>query len=147
MSIPNHSITPILAADLPTLAQFIFASNLPQPTNQFLFLDWPNESAQISLYLSGMKQSFKDPRTEMYKVINVSGDMIASLILTRKMPPDIDPPASVTAEAPSVPAGVNAEFHSLLRRTLAGVQKDMAGIDHFGEFTFDSLTFAENIAK
>lgn len=39
MSKLNHTITPILVADLPILARFMFKSNLQQPINQFLFLN------------------------------------------------------------------------------------------------------------
>ena len=60
----SNSITPVLAADLPIIEQFIFTSNLLQPTNRFLFTDWPNQSAQVALYLSGLEKSFKDPKAQ-----------------------------------------------------------------------------------
>ena len=59
-----------------------------------------------------MKQLFNDSQTEMYKVTDdVSGEMIASAILTRKPPADA---AALTPPEPSAFAaaapGVNPEF-------------------------------------
>jgi hypothetical protein len=135
MSTQSHTIVPALASDLPTIAKFIYASNLAQPTNQFLFVDWPNESAQISLYLGGIEKTFHDPHYEMYRIVdNESQEIIAGLILTRKMPSKIDSSIPAKMEISEVPVGVNSEFRSVLGKTLAGVQKDMAEIDHYCKF-------------
>ncbi|MCJ1439264.1 hypothetical protein MMC27_008656 [Xylographa pallens] len=130
MSTPKHTISPLLATDLPTLAQFLFASQLSQPTNQFLFTNWPNEAAQIALYTAGMEKSFADPLVEMYKATDAtSGELVATLILTRSRPQAATVPSSPAGIAP--PTGVNSAFHAVLRRMLADVQRKMEGIDHF----------------
>ncbi|MCJ1388894.1 hypothetical protein MMC18_001745 [Xylographa bjoerkii] len=133
---PTHAIHPLLAADLPTIAQFMFASQLPQPPNQFLFLHWPDEPAQTALYSTGLEAAFTDPHTAMYKATDArSGALVAHLILTRKpsaapAPAHADPlpPAAAAAAAP--PAGVNPAFHAVLTRLLATVQAGMQGVDH-----------------
>jgi hypothetical protein len=118
----------------------MFYSNMAQATNRFLFLDWPNETAQISLYLSAAEQNFTSPHVEMYKAIdNISGQMIAHLILTRKLPREADATLEASSEAHCIPVGLNVEFQTNLRRTLAGLQKDMAEIDHLGKFIFSQL--------
>jgi hypothetical protein len=135
MSLIDESIFPITAADLPVLAQFIFASNLPQPTNQFLFKNWPNENAQLSLYRSGFEQTLADPETEMLKVVDQeTGEMIASLILNRKLPSADSPLHAADSRKPEVPDGVNRNFLALLRQTLNTVQESMAEVDHYGLF-------------
>lgn len=139
----NYTIAPVLAADLPTVAHFIFSSQLTQPTNQFLFSDWPNESAQVSLYLSGLEKTIDRPSIEMLKAVdNSTGEMVASLILERKTPEIEDEEASTEPEKPiSAPLGLNAEFYEFMKRALAGVQENMAQVDHFGKHCFFSSFF------
>ena len=140
MSIPKPTISPLVVTDLPTLAQFLFTSQLSQPTNQFLFSNWPNEAAQIALYIAGMEKSFADPLVEMYKATDTtSGEIVATLILTRSKPPAA-PVAAPIAETAAVsnagttpPTGVIPAFHAVLKRMLADVQKRMDGVDHFGK--------------
>ncbi|MCJ1378615.1 hypothetical protein MMC17_001714 [Xylographa soralifera] len=143
MSTTKHTISPLVATDLPTLAQFLFASQLPQPTNQFLFTNWPNEAAQIALYTTGMEKSFADPHVEMYKATDAtSGEIVATLIVTRSRPQAAvaPPPLVETAATPPAgtasPTGVNPAFHAVLKRMLADVQKRMEGIDHFRKHHF-----------
>ena len=132
MSTPKHTISPLLATDLPTLAQFLYTSQLSQPTNQFLFTNWPNEAAQIALYTTGMVMSFADPLVEMYKATDAtSGELVATLILTRSGPQAATAPSPPAGMAP--PTGINPAFYAVLRRMLADVQKRMEGIDHFGK--------------
>ncbi|MCJ1316834.1 hypothetical protein MMC15_002155 [Xylographa vitiligo] len=138
MSIPKPTISPLVVTDLPILAQFLFTSQLSQPTNQFLFSNWPNEAAQIALYTTGMEKSFADPLVEMYKATDTtSGEIVATLILTRSKPPAA-PVAAPIAETAAVsnagttpPTGVIPAFHAVLKRMLADVQKRMDGVDHF----------------
>ncbi|CZR55802.1 uncharacterized protein PAC_05690 [Phialocephala subalpina] len=132
----KYTIAPILAADLPTVAHFIFSSQLTQPTNQFLFSDWPNESAQVSLYLSSLEKSIDLPHVKMLKAVdNSTGEMVASLILERKTPDVRDEEASQEPEEPSsAPPGINPKFYEFMKSALSGVQKDMAEVD-FGEYS------------
>ncbi|KAF4632391.1 hypothetical protein G7Y89_g5744 [Cudoniella acicularis] len=143
MSLPKHEITPIIASDLLTLANFIFLSNFAQATNRFLFLDWPNEAAQTALFLSGLEKSSQDSDQQMWKVVDEeSGAMIASLILTRKRP--IDNSSERGKQKPAVPEGVNGEFLAVMRQALEVVQKDMEGIDYLVlSSIFVDLTFRE----
>lgn len=149
MSAIQHSVLPVEEGDLPTLAQFLIASQLMQPTSRFLFLDWPNEPAQTAPYLDPMKQNFKEPATEMFKVVdNVSGDIIASLVLIRKKPDNSEgsDPTSQQTQVSSPPPGMDPEFRSILRSVLAASQKDMEGIDHLGDWCLTPFLF-EHVAN
>lgn len=136
MSTQNRQILPVLESDLETLAYFIFASNLQQATNRFLFLDWPNEPAQISLFLNSMKLSFKDPDQEMFKMVDDSGETIASLILSHKRPSGEATTISPTAEVLRAPTDVNWEVFEVFKAALAEVQRPTDGIERFGECAF-----------
>jgi hypothetical protein len=101
-------------------------------------VDWPNEAYQISRYTDSMKEAFQDPSTEMFKVVdNVSGDILGTLILTRKSKlVDADNLAAPNAQLPNTPPEINPQFMALMRQTLKGVQETMSGIEHYGEFYF-----------
>jgi hypothetical protein len=88
-----------------------------------------------------MKETFQDPNAEMFKAVDdVSGDMIGSLLLTRKAKTiDADTLAAAKAQLPSPPPEINPQFMALMRQTLKGVQEKMSGIDHFGGFYFIQL--------
>ncbi|KAF8863053.1 hypothetical protein BDZ45DRAFT_686298 [Acephala macrosclerotiorum] len=114
----SYMIAPVLAADLPILAHFIFyPSQLIRPTNQFLFSDWPNKSSQVSLYLSSLEKTIDLPHVEMFKVVdNSTGEIVASLILERKTPEIRHKEAPQEPEKPgSNPPGVNAEFYEFVK--------------------------------
>jgi hypothetical protein len=140
MSASKYSVAPVVAADLPTLGKHIYASNVLQPTNRFLYVDWPNEAYQISRYTDSMKETFQDPNTEMFKVVDdVSGDILASLLLARKSTLQVDTSAAANAQPPNTPPEINPQFMALMRQTLKGVLEKMSGIDHYGEFYFIQL--------
>jgi hypothetical protein len=140
MSASKYSAVPVVAADLPTLGKYIYASNVSQPTNRFLYVDWPNEAYQISRYTDSMEETFQNPSTEMFKVVDdVSGDILASVLLTRKSAIDTDTTTPANTEPPSNPPQIDSQFMALMRQTLKGVQKKMSGVDHYGEFCFIQL--------
>jgi hypothetical protein len=119
----------------------LYASNVSQPTNRFLYVDWPNEAYQISRYTDSMKDTFQNPSTEMFKVVDdVSGDILGSLLLTRKSKVvDADELPTPNAQLLSTPPEINPQFMALMRQTLKGVQEKMSEIDHYGEFYFIQL--------
>ncbi|KAK9796615.1 putative N-acetyltransferase domain-containing protein [Seiridium cardinale] len=131
MSISTSLPTPMLESDLETAAQFMYASQIQQATNRFVFLDWPNESAQLALYNASIRHMFEDPANEMYKITADSGEMIASLILSRKVPANGN-----QASAPSVnqrpidTSAMNPAVRPAMRSALMSVQKPMEGDDH-----------------
>lgn len=125
----------MLESDLPTAARFMFESQMQQATNRFLFLDWPNEPAQMALYETSMRQTFQDPHNEMYKINNDSGVMIASLILNRKIcskAADIITPTS--QQQPINITTMNPVVRPIMRSALLSVQQSMEGIDHIGTY-------------
>ena len=123
----------MLESDLVIAARLMYES---QATNRLLFLDWPNEPAQMALYNTSMQQMFRDPTTEMYKISDESGNMIASLILNRKTPSkEKYVVAAPVAEKKSTgPTGINPDVRIVMRRALMGVQEPMEGIDHLGDY-------------
>lgn len=128
------SISPMLESDLVTAARFMYYSQLQQATNRFLFLDWPNEAAQIELYNTSMRDMFQDNMQEMYKVNNDSGEMIASLILTRKTP-KIQEATPKNQQRQKMPIrGVNLAVHPKLGHAMMSVLQPMQQIDHLGIF-------------
>ncbi|KAI1079345.1 hypothetical protein F5B20DRAFT_544572 [Whalleya microplaca] len=84
MSIPGHSILPVVEADLPTLTEFLQASKLQLAINRFLFKDWPAVSAQRANSRAAVESGLRDPQTNSLKVVNdSSGIIVAHLFLTR----------------------------------------------------------------
>ncbi|KAH8671698.1 hypothetical protein BX600DRAFT_252515 [Xylariales sp. PMI_506] len=123
--------TPMLESDLATAAAFMYASQLQQATNRFVFLNWPNESGQLALYNASMQLTFRDPTQEMYKVTDASGEMIASLILARKTPVPAEIPAAAGApQRPFSLEAMNPDVRRVMGRALVGVQGSIAGVDH-----------------
>lgn len=131
-SIPTP--TPMLESDLTTAARFMYESQIQQATNRFLFLDWPNESAQIALYEASMRQTFNDPSNEMYKITDDSGAMIASLILNRKSYSTGASTVTPTSQPPIDMSALNPTVRPAMRNALIGVQQSMEGIDHMGNY-------------
>jgi len=128
----------MLESDLETAARFMYISQIQQATNRFVFLDWPNEPAQLALFNSIMRDMFHDPSHEMYKITTDSGEMIASLVLTRKTPSKDEPGVSTTGgqqkPAPIQIAGMNPEVRPVMRSAMMGVQNSMEGIDHLRKY-------------
>jgi hypothetical protein len=136
----DYIVAPLEAADLPTLCRFIYASNLQQATNRLLFLDWPNEVSQLSFYKTGMEESFKDPLNEMVKAVDKkSGEILATLILTRKSMKKENTASSGVPGPPKGIEGLNTKFHAVLREALVKLQKDMVQVDHLGDWLALSL--------
>jgi hypothetical protein len=136
MSIPNHSILPVSASDLPTLAQFLRSSKLQLAINRFLFKDWPNEAAQIANYTSTVESGFKDPdpSTDRLKVVNdKSGEIVAHLVLTRKRPSSTKASTDQEDENQNVPDGVDPEVFTMVTKAVTEVDQEMEGIDHLSE--------------
>jgi len=131
----SQPVVPIEASDLPTLARFMHASSLQQATNRFLFLDWPNETAQIALFEKGAEQSFKDPSHRIVKTIDVRGDMTGYIMLTRKVPDPQDKPGETKKEPSKGPEGINLEFRAVMGRAMAEIQKGTPPLEHFGQYT------------
>lgn len=136
MSIPNHSILPVSASDLPTLAQFLRSSKLQLAINRFLFKDWPNEAAQIANYTSAVESGFKDPdpSTDRLKVVDdKSGEIVAHLVLTRKRPSSTEASTDQEDEKQNVPNGVDPEVFTTVTKAVTKVDQEMEGIDHLSE--------------
>jgi GNAT superfamily N-acetyltransferase len=124
----------MLESDLATAARFLYASQIQQATNRFLFLDWPNEMAQMALYDASMRQMFEDPSNEMYKITADSGEMIASLILSRKTPStDEAMVAPAREQKPIDTSAMSPDVRPVMRSAISAVQATMKGIDHLGK--------------
>lgn len=80
MSVPNHSIVPVTAQDLPTMAKLLCDSKLQLTINRLLFKDWPNEAAQVPNYTRAVEGSFKDPSVESFKVVDDKGESKCSSV-------------------------------------------------------------------
>lgn len=123
----------MLESDLPTAAQFMYTSQLQQATNRFVFLDWPNEPAQLALYEAIMRMYFQDPdKNTMYKVTDTkTGEMIASLILTRNVTPAHQQENQHQEPAIQLPTtGMNPAVRPTTRKAMMEVQEYMKGVDH-----------------
>ncbi len=138
----------VTPADLPTCTQFIYNFNVIQPTNHFLFRNWPNESFQLSYYHEGMIGDFSDPDTEMWKLaetdeLGIPQEIIGIIILNRKKGKMRLPEDKVEEERRLVnetPKEINVDFRRVMRRTLRDIGKDITAVEHFG--TFPSSVFS-----
>lgn len=123
----------MLETDLTTAAGFMYESQIQQATNRFMYLNWPNESAQITLYEASMRQMFQDQSSEMYKITNDAGEMIANMILTRKTHSKEEPTTAPANQTPIDLTALNPAVRPVMRNALIGVQQSMEGIDHIGK--------------
>ncbi|KAK9415029.1 putative N-acetyltransferase domain-containing protein [Seiridium unicorne] len=128
MSISTSLLTPILESDLETAAQFMYASQIQQATNRFVFLDWPNESAQLALYNASIRQMFEDPANEMYKITADSGS------------------APSVNQKPIDTSAMNPAVRPTMRSALMSVQKPMEGVDHLGNYRDYSQQYSLEIS-
>jgi hypothetical protein len=130
MSAPIFSILPVSKPDLPILANSVKESKLPLAINRLLFKDWPNEAAQKANYTRPNESTFNDPSVKMWKAVdNQSGEIIAHLVLTRKV---TDTTAQNGDEVPNVPDGMVPEVFTTIIKTIAEINKDIEKIDCFG---------------
>jgi hypothetical protein len=135
MSIPNHSILPVSASDLPTLANFVRLSKLPLTINRLLFKDWPNESAQIAVYTNSVESAFKDPSIDFLKVVDdISGEILGHLVLTRKRSDntELSKREGEGEGNQQIPDGFEPEVYAAVVSAGTEVHKAVEGIDHFG---------------
>ncbi|KAK6074265.1 hypothetical protein SCUP234_08315 [Seiridium cupressi] len=143
MSISTSLPTPILESDLETAAQFMYASQIQQATNRFVFLNWPNESAQVALYNASIRQMFEDPANEMYKITADSGEMIASLKVHAN---GNQASAPLVNQKPIDTSAMNPAVRPTMRSALMSVQKPMEGVDHLGNYRAYSQQYSLEIS-
>jgi hypothetical protein len=131
MSIPGHSVLPVSESDLPTIAGFIRDSRFPLAFNRLLYNDWPNNVAQLALYMNVIDSWASDPSKETFKVVeDASGHIVAHVVVWR-----IKPPGADGTKPPNVnlPDGVIPEVWNGI--TAAGIEanKEVEDIDRLGE--------------
>lgn len=138
MSTPKHSILPITSDDLPTLAEFLFASKLQLAINRFLFKDWPNEPAQRAIYTGAAEGGFNDPDSASLKVVNdMSGEMVGHLVLTHRKATTGTPATNADAnqtQQQNVPNGFKSEVLSTVMKMTEEVDVELKGIEHISSF-------------
>ncbi|KAB8356537.1 hypothetical protein FH972_024121 [Carpinus fangiana] len=133
MSIPNHSILPSTEADVATLASFVQESKLQLAINRFLIIDWPNEPVQQALYTSAVESALKDPQVDTMKVVDDrSGDIVASMVLSRRSGDQAKVSTADAEGSPAVPHGVNPDVFSVVMDSVKEINEGLEGIEHLG---------------
>ena len=68
-----------------------------------------------------MEETFKDTNSEMFKVVDdISRDILATLILTRKSSKEEDTAAPADKQSPSIPPEISSQFLAVMRHSLSG---------------------------
>ncbi|KAJ5917887.1 hypothetical protein N7454_010262 [Penicillium verhagenii] len=103
----SYAIYPVISSDLPALGNLIHAAKLALSINRLIFLNWPNEKLQSSLYSQAVRTGYENPAAECFKAVdNETGEIIGYIVLTRKTPESKDKNSQGDVEQ-TVPDGLN----------------------------------------
>ncbi|KAL1631531.1 hypothetical protein SLS54_000292 [Diplodia seriata] len=104
--------------------------SLPLAINRFLYEDWPNEAAQSAQCTRTIETAFRNPSSEMFKVVDdATREIVAHLVVSYKLPADED-----DKEQQKVPEGMVPDiFHRVIKAT-AQLREAVEGIEHLGRF-------------
>jgi hypothetical protein len=98
-------------ADIPALAEINTHSYLPEAIMPFFFSSWPNPAPFVSYFTARAQHNFKDPNTEVYKIVDEQSNEILGFVC---MAISDGNRAHVSSSNPGgdfdVPAGMNMEF-------------------------------------
>ena len=87
-----------------------------------------------SWYTSAVESSFKDPSSELLKVVDdKSGDIVAHLVLTQKKPRDTELHSEKEEAEENSPEGFEPELLAMVKKAGTEVDKEAEGIDRLGE--------------
>lgn len=128
MSIPGHSVIPVSESDLPTIAGFIRDSRFPLAFNRLLYDDWPNDVAQLAVYMNVINSWASDPSKETFKVVeDESGHIVAHVSIWRIKPNATKPPKT------NLPDGVIPDVWNGVTAAAMEANKELQDVDRLGE--------------
>lgn len=136
LSDAKYAVLPATQSDLTAIAALLQASKLPLVINRILYKDWPNEGAQLAQCTRAIQGGFKNPASEMLKVVDNSTDeIIGHLVLKHrnyKTEERANTPVEKPEEEQNVPDGMVPEVFHMVVDGAAEIDSAMEGIEHLG---------------
>lgn len=142
----DYKIEPVVATDLPTLGQLIHSAKLGLSINRLIFLDWPNEKVQSSLYSQAVQSGHENPSTECFKAVdNITQEIIGYIVLARISPQESedDSDKEKGAQTQITPEGVNPPLLAEVNGAVSEIVKSVRDQDRFGKSLYTSLPVFE----
>ncbi|KAJ5116131.1 hypothetical protein N7456_000479 [Penicillium angulare] len=134
----DYTIEPVVEADLPTLGNFLHSAKLALSINRLIFLNWPNDKLQISLYSKAVKSGHENPSAECFKAVdNNTQEIIGYIVLGKKAPEEPEQDTGKERDAPTQapPEGLNPPLLAEVNGAVGGVLKTVQDKDRF-EITY-----------
>ncbi|KAJ5769433.1 hypothetical protein N7520_003992 [Penicillium odoratum] len=125
----DYTVNPVTSSDLPALTNLIHSAKLALSINRLIFLNWPNEKLQVTLYSRAVQGGYDDPVTECFKAVdNETQEIIGYIVLERKTPQDSQ--ESEKTER-SVPDGLNPPLLADVENATRQIAKEVNDMHRF----------------
>ncbi|KAJ5288784.1 hypothetical protein N7478_001814 [Penicillium angulare] len=129
----DYKIELVVENDLPTLGHLIHSAKLALSINRLIFLNWPNEILQSSLYSQAVKSGHENASAECFKAVdNNTQDIIGYIVLARVSPePEEKNDKEEDTPTQVPPEGLNPPLLAEVNGAVGGVVKSVQDKDHF----------------